>query len=185
MIMNKQPEVTEATKQAFIDAYFKLRKQKRLSEITIKDITNITGNNRSTFYRYFENIYMLNDVFLDYVYCMFGKEILSNMKNLNDIEAFSIGFINLYNNWRDYIEIIFSDVNDIRIGSKLSNTIKKQFMKSSNLNSNLLDYYGNAYVTMIISTLGHWVQHKDIPLKEVAEVIFHLINNGFNEFLKQ
>ena len=39
--MNKQPEVTEATKQAFIDAYFKLRKQKRLSEITIKDITNI------------------------------------------------------------------------------------------------------------------------------------------------
>lgn len=181
--MNKQPKITAATKQAFIDAYFQLRKQKPLSKITVKEITNITGNNRSTFYRYFKDIYMLDDAFLDYVYRKIGTDILSNMKNLNDVKTFSSDFVKLYYQWKDYIDIIFSDIYNLRIVNKLNEELKKQFIQKDKIDTQLLDYYVNAYITMTASTLGNWVHHKDIPLEKIGELIFYLINNGFSQFL--
>ena len=55
--MKKQPEVTAATRQKLMDAFWSIYKEKAIDKISIAEITRITGNNRGTFYHYFKDAY--------------------------------------------------------------------------------------------------------------------------------
>ncbi|MCD8117068.1 MAG: TetR/AcrR family transcriptional regulator [Oscillospiraceae bacterium] len=57
--MKKQPEVTEATREAFVNAFFQLAKRESIYKITIQEITDLAGYNRTTFYRYFQDVFAL------------------------------------------------------------------------------------------------------------------------------
>ncbi len=57
--MKKQPAVTAATRQGLMDAFWKIYKEKKIEKISINEITRISGNNRSTFYNYFSDVYDL------------------------------------------------------------------------------------------------------------------------------
>ena len=59
----KQPEVTEATRRALIDAFCLIAREKPIEKITIQEITRKAGYNRCTFYQYFKDVYDL----LEYV----------------------------------------------------------------------------------------------------------------------
>lgn len=59
--MNKQPEITHATREAFIEAFVILYKQKPMEKITVKELAALAGYNRTTFYHYFDDIYALYD----------------------------------------------------------------------------------------------------------------------------
>jgi AcrR family transcriptional regulator len=61
--MNKQPEITDKTRKTFINVFCDLYSQKPIEKISIQEIANQSGYNRSTFYQYFTDIYEL----LDYV----------------------------------------------------------------------------------------------------------------------
>jgi len=51
--MKKQPEITEKTKQSFISVFCELYCQKPIEKITVQEIANKSGYNRSTFYQDF------------------------------------------------------------------------------------------------------------------------------------
>ena len=51
--MNKNTIQTEATKQAFVDALCQLTCKKPVARVTVKEISDKAGYNRSTFYQYF------------------------------------------------------------------------------------------------------------------------------------
>ena len=70
--MKKQPEITDKTRQAFINVFCDLYSQKPIEKISIQEIANKSGYNRSTFYQYFTDIYEL----LDYV----EESILKSIK---------------------------------------------------------------------------------------------------------
>lgn len=55
--MNKQPEVTAATRQRIVDAFWRLYAQAPIEQIRIKEVAATAGINRATFYRYFGSIY--------------------------------------------------------------------------------------------------------------------------------
>ncbi|MCD7946464.1 MAG: TetR/AcrR family transcriptional regulator [Clostridiales bacterium] len=57
--MKKQPEITDATRESFVNAFFQIAKTKSINRITIREITTLAGYNRTTFYRYFEDVYAL------------------------------------------------------------------------------------------------------------------------------
>lgn len=61
--MRKMPEITEKTKNNIISAFCKLYQEKPIEKIYVKDVIEMAGYNRSTFYQYFNDIYAL----LDYV----------------------------------------------------------------------------------------------------------------------
>lgn len=78
--MNKQPEKTDATREAFITAFFRLAEIKNIYKITIKEITNLAGYNRTTFYRYFEDVFELieyaEDQFIDGILSVLLPQVL-------------------------------------------------------------------------------------------------------------
>ena len=57
--MNKKPAQTEMTKKNFNDAFWKLYTKKSIDKITVKNICDLAGYNRSTFYQYFTDVYDL------------------------------------------------------------------------------------------------------------------------------
>ncbi|MFD1907900.1 TetR/AcrR family transcriptional regulator [Paenibacillus rhizoplanae] len=59
--MNKQPQVTEKTRQRFIEVFVSYTAKKPIEKISIQEIANRSGYNRSTFYQYFTDIYELLD----------------------------------------------------------------------------------------------------------------------------
>lgn len=83
--MNKNPEITDATRKKLILAFCELYKEKPINKITIKEITNIAGYNRSTFYQYFYDVYAL----LEYV----ENEIIAiGMESISSIDPMSSDF---------------------------------------------------------------------------------------------
>lgn len=54
--MGRRPEITEQTKQAFMDALCLLMRDKPLDRITVQDVARRAGYNRCTFYQYFSGV---------------------------------------------------------------------------------------------------------------------------------
>lgn len=179
--MNKQPEITEATRRAFIDAYFQIRQKKELSRITVKDITEITRNNRSTFYRYFEDIYALNTAFLEVVYSELGSEILRNFNNIKNEKAFIDDLGRIYARWGPYIDLLFADQYHNGVHVQLKEHIYKN-MSLDVRDKALLGktpYIIDAYVSVVVSVIGRWTLNKDsLSLQELAKLLKDVLDKG-------
>lgn len=67
------PRVTR-TKQLLVDAFQKVSKEKKLSQLTVKNITDEATVNRATFYAHFTDKYDILDYSLD----------VTILKDLND-----------------------------------------------------------------------------------------------------
>lgn len=61
IMANKQPAVTEQTKTNLRQAFWQLYEQRPIRKITVKQITDLAGYNRGTFYLYFKDVYDLLD----------------------------------------------------------------------------------------------------------------------------
>ena len=55
--MKKQPQITEQTKDNLRSAFWTLYSSKPIDKITIKEITDLAGYNRGTFYLYYKDVY--------------------------------------------------------------------------------------------------------------------------------
>ena len=55
-VMNKRPKITEQTRNNLISAFWSLYMKKPLSRISVKEITDLAGYNRATFYHYFTDV---------------------------------------------------------------------------------------------------------------------------------
>ncbi|MCD8131466.1 MAG: TetR/AcrR family transcriptional regulator [Lachnospiraceae bacterium] len=55
--MNKQPEITDATREALVNAFFQLAGKNNIIQITVREIINSAGYSRATFYRYFKDVF--------------------------------------------------------------------------------------------------------------------------------
>lgn len=78
--MKKQPQITEKTRQKFVEVFCELYSQKPIEKISVQEIANKSGYNRSTFYQYFTDIYELldsveNDLLNDIKKEMANKEL--------------------------------------------------------------------------------------------------------------
>lgn len=59
--MAKRPNITENTRRNLTDAFWKLYQTKSIERISVKEITDLAGYNRGTFYLYFRDIYDVLD----------------------------------------------------------------------------------------------------------------------------
>ena len=57
--MKKQPERTALTRGTLINAFIKLSEKKPVNKISVSEICNVAGYNRSTFYQYFNDTHHL------------------------------------------------------------------------------------------------------------------------------
>ncbi|MCL1810205.1 MAG: TetR/AcrR family transcriptional regulator [Clostridiales bacterium] len=63
--MDKQSKSRAATRENLLAAFWSLYQKKRIEKITVREITQLAGYNRGTFYDYFIDIYDVLDQFQD------------------------------------------------------------------------------------------------------------------------
>jgi AcrR family transcriptional regulator len=63
LFMGKKPQISAATRQKLQDAFWQLYQEKGIENISVKEITDLAGYNRGTFYLYYKDTYdMLNQI---------------------------------------------------------------------------------------------------------------------------
>lgn len=184
--MNKQPEVTEATRQAYINAFVKVYMQKNINKITVKELTEITKTSRATFYRYFQDVYAIYEYVENHIF----EQIKLRMENCIEKEGAEREFINLtaemYQEEREYLEVLFKENGLDSFRRRLSFIGKEQIFHNFHLPENnvKVSYIVDYYMSSIITLLGRRVNHpNDMEKDELVELVQELLSTGVKEQL--
>jgi AcrR family transcriptional regulator len=178
LTMNKQPEITERTKQTLATAFCDLYTKKSIDKITIKEITVHAGYNRSTFYQYFTDVYDL----LNYI----EDDLLTAMKQSWKTDSGALlspdlgQLLLLFEDKEHYLRAVFGDYGSIHFLERLKrelplDEIRKLFPQEEKLLPYLLEFH----IATSLSLFRVWLKNgKDIPADVLFELIHNLYTNG-------
>lgn len=180
--MKKQPEITEKTRQSFINVFCELYCQKPIEKITVQEMANKAGYNRSTFYQYFTDVYDLlsfveNDI-LDY--------IRKKLKNTEQTDTKPRDIYLLFEEKGAYLNALLGDYGNNRFIEKLkceyfSDGQNYCFPKDNTLTPYLLEFQ----ISTSFSLLRLWQRReKDLPPDVLYGLIDRLFTSGISSVTK-
>lgn len=178
--MKKHPEITDQTRQTFIDVFCELYSEKPIEQITVQEITRKAGYNRSTFYNYFCDVYALreyveNDV-LDY--------ISSQLRGLDTGDAESIlrEVIKLFEEKGDYLDALMGDYGSFCFQEKVKERIplaSGPYMTPPE--DPRTPYLMEFNISTIQSLYRLWRKRgRDLPMEDLLNLIYRLYTGGIS-----
>ena len=123
--MKKQPQITEQTKANLRAAFWSLYTQKPIEKISIKEITDLAGYNRGTFYLYYKDVYDIFFQIEEEVLDMIEKVIQDGlMKNDTFDLSHQMEFLmELAQTHSPYVSVLLSDRGDPKFATRLKELI--------------------------------------------------------------
>jgi len=183
--MNRQPKITEKTRKNFVNAFCQLYLEKPIDKISIKDITNSAGYNRSTFYLYFSDIYALRtfveDDLLDYVQVNLSKQdpqLKTQQGMLNKI-------LFLFEHKEVELKAVLGPYGNLTFLNRLKKVITSNSSISNNFvpevpqTNQYFDYLLECNVSIAIALFKVWLKRgKDLTVKELTTLAYELYMYG-------
>ena len=180
--MNKQPEITDKTRQAFINVFCDLYSQKPIEKISIQEIANKSGYNRSTFYQYFTDIYALLDYVEERVLKSINEEMASRefsthtfqdaLQCLENAEEISV------------FKALLGDYGAVHFVERLKREIPfEKLIANFPSNDVLAPYIIEFYISTLISMFRLWIRNgKDLSSEELVQLVDSLFANGITPY---
>lgn len=180
--MKRHELITHQTKQNFMDAFWGLYCEKTIDKITVKEITQKAGYNRSTFYEYFHDAYDVLE--------KLEETLIPKLNELPPISGLStdIGlstdlFMDLFEHNRQYYAVLLSENGDPAFASRLKRVIKpilvSFFSGSTNSTNDKLDYTLEYTLSAMIGILSYWISKPDpLPKDELYTLVHQLMQGG-------
>ncbi|MDF9843794.1 MULTISPECIES: TetR/AcrR family transcriptional regulator [unclassified Paenibacillus] len=180
--MKKQPEMTDKTRQTFINVFCNLYSQKPIEKITIQEIANQSGYNRSTFYQYFTDIYELLDYVEERVLKSINEEMASRefsahtfqdaLQCLENAEEISV------------FKALFGDYGYVHFVERLKREIPfERLIVDFPTNDVLAPYIIEFYISTLISIFRLWIRNgKDLSSEELVTLADSLLANGITPY---
>ncbi|MCM2998587.1 MULTISPECIES: TetR/AcrR family transcriptional regulator [Paenibacillus] len=183
--MKKQPQITEKTRQTFIEVFCELYSQKPIEKISVQEIAKKSGYNRSTFYQYFTDIYEL----LDSV----ENDLLNDMKKeLGDQELSMHTFQDTLFclDKREHLLVLnalLGDYGSARFIKRLKKEITLgQLELNVPQNHALTPYFIEFYLTTSLSLFRLWIQRqKDLSSEQFFKLVENLYSSGIAPYFKE
>ncbi|MGL6107173.1 TetR/AcrR family transcriptional regulator [Romboutsia sp.] len=139
--MAKNPTQVAITKQCLKDAFWSLYKSKKINQVSIKEITDIAGYNRGTFYLYYKDVYHLleeiEDELLDSLEEV-SKSMINMLVSCEDYIYECNKFFEYFKQNMEYISVLLGENGDAYFQSKYKQVLK--FQIKSHLNMDITDY---------------------------------------------
>ena len=161
------------TKKLLKDSLLKLLNKKDILSISIKELCELSGINRSSFYRHYDNISDLLDEIVDDIINMIIK---TNESASNDPEN-ALSYIS------DTIEFFFKNTEYDSLIKSSSFVLDKLFKKVENeLNKNRYlknnKYLINYLINGSYGVIKDWIKNgRREDSKEIANIIYKLCSN--------
>lgn len=180
--MHKQPEITDKTRQTFVNVFCDLYSRKPIEKISIQEIANQSGYNRSTFYQYFTDIYELLDYVEERVLKsineeMAGREFSTHtfqdaLQCLENVEDISV------------LKALLGDYGTVHFIERLKKEIPfERLIVDFPTNDVLAPYIIEFYISTLISMFRLWIRNgKDLSSEELVKLIDSLFAKGITPY---
>lgn len=177
--MNKQPEITQHTRENLIAAFWQIYCKKRIEKITVKEITTLSGYNRGTFYEYFTDVYdvlqQIENSLLPTMDMLPPTTAASESEQLNTVLA-------MFEKNSKYYVVLLGDNGDPAFQSKMKSRIKPMLMQSLSekldLQPDELDYTLEFLLSAMLGILSYWYrQERPLPPEKLVPLINGLCQN--------
>lgn len=178
--MNKRPNITEQTKENIKQAFWQLYSQKPIQSIAVREITELAGYNRSTFYTYFKDVYDVLEQtereLLDMVETAGGDGEV-NFINKNEISRVLKPFADFSEEKRKCIMLLMGSQGDPKFISELHGLMRKKIIQTlgSRLNPNgkYFDYIIDYIMVTRVVIIMRWFNDKsNLTIDEIADLLY-------------
>lgn len=179
--MKKQPQITEQTKNNLQNAFWQLYREKGIDKITIKNITDLSGYNRGTFYLYYTDIYDILRTIED--------EILRDLKKIidefncmsvkPDLHTIISAFVSLSDIYQDKTGVLLGPNGDPSFAERLKEIIwpliTSLFVSFEGYNSYETDLLAEFYLSGIIAMVNKWNRDSVLSLDELIKLVLPVV----------
>lgn len=179
--MKKQPEITDKTRQTFIDAFCLLYSQKPLEKITVHEITRKAGYNRSTFYQYFLDI---NDLLITIEDELMSYIIEKRSKAGSHGNPFISDLVELYEEKSLYLSALLGDYGSQRFLEQVKAIPEIEIPGLGLPDEHRLKPYLVEYrLSSALSLFRLWLRRgQDLSTEEFISLVADLYQDGIGAF---
>lgn len=183
--MKKQPEITEKTRQKFIEVFCELYSQKPIEKISVQEIANKSGYNRSTFYQYFTDIYELVDSVENELLNDIKKELANKKLSMHTVQD-ALHCLDK-NEHLLVLNALLGDYGSPRFLKRLKKEIAlDQLELNVQQNHSLTPYLIEFYLSTSLSLFRLWIQRqKDLSSEEFSKLVENLYSRGITPYFKE
>lgn len=179
--------MASSTKKALASALKQMMEIKPMDKITIKDLVEICGVNRQTFYYHFEDVYdLLEWIFeedananlpQEVVYDNWKQDVVMWFKYLSDNSVFAL---NVYNsNSRLYMLRYIKGRLKICIRS-----FAEIVGQGKNIDRQDFDFVVEMYSTMVVGVISQWMDNgMKVPPEVTGEKLLKFVDGSVEELL--
>ena len=184
--VKKQPEVTAQTRQNLIDAFWSLYKIRRIEKITVREITQLAGYNRSTFYEYFLDVYDVLE--------QLEKSIMPQIPDFPPMDFPIVNgtsgipfpaetFMELYKTYNEYYTVLLGDNGDSAFMGKIKMAMlpkqKAMLLAGGARDSFELDAVLEYTNISMIGMLAYWFRLENKPpIEEFLALMYKIMQGG-------
>lgn len=182
VILDKDKRVRN-TKEKFYDALIEMMKEAPLAEISVKDLCQRARLNRATFYRHYQDVYMMKDEMEANLTREFKEAIKTAqpLESYHELRLFCLRVLHFIVAHQDECILIFRQNNSDNLFHKFQNILVETFSAPRD-HSNKLDQFGLIFIfSGIVNVLQAWLEGKrPVTVEALVEYIIHCIQNGFH-----
>ena len=185
--MKKQPQITEKTKKNLMTSFWDLYKNKDLSKITISNICDKAKYERTTFYRYFNDISDILTQLEDEIINNLKKDINNKGTPNNHQGIFYEGFKEFTDKYGEYI-VYFYLKGNVNFHNKFKDLVKTDVYDYLEFNVDdeiKKDFIFEFLFSSLLNQYSYWYKHKNVmPLQSFVELSNTILSNGVKSILE-
>ena len=177
--MKKQPERTALTRGTLINAFIKLSEKKPVNKISVSEICNVAGYNRSTFYQYFNDTHHLLSCIEDDLLLYIKDNVISQIGESHPEHLFIDIFVKVNSEIISVLKLLLDKKLNNGFPAKLKESLIPLFAAQMKLpiDDEQTIYKLDFYLSGTISVLSRWVTSDDpMPPEKYALLVKQIVD---------
>jgi AcrR family transcriptional regulator len=178
--MNRQPEVCARTRADFERAFWKLYCDHDIDEIKVQAIANVAGHNRSTFYKYYEDIYDLRDQAEKSLLVAMCAHCEQSLANCDDVDYATVEAAS-YEHFGTYFAKLFGPNGDPDFQRSYHELVRSICGRLYGLSEDdpRTDVMCECVIGAFTQAISYWYRTgKPISSQELADMLLALLHRG-------
>ncbi|MDF3004160.1 MAG: hypothetical protein K0S22_632 [Oscillospiraceae bacterium] len=182
--MKKRDEQTLQTKEKLTDAFWVLYSQKPYDQITVREITELAGFNRSTFYTYYKDVYNVLEQAEDEIYQLLEEEFerckyVCNKEQMTGSVRFMGAFLEKN---KKRLMLLLGENGDVKFAHRILQEMRDRLrirLSEADMEPVIFEYVVEYIMNAHVGLTMRWFKNGcDISFEKMAELIFMLTSGG-------
>lgn len=179
-----------ATKQKIRDAFWAAYAKKPIEKVTVREITDLVGINRVTFYAHYPDIYAIREEMENEI--LRWARVHLNVQRKRALRLTEAGvretmleMEGILSQYRPYVNIIFGPHGDLQFEERLKQVILSEYLDEETALSEEQEYVVEYVLSTQLHLFLHWMfRGKQTPLEELSALCYRLIAHGVGGYIQ-